>query len=109
MIRPAVRRLSKVITERKTFVSTAVIPESSNHKPWAKTILLGVLSGGMYVLLFAYGDMATKYFTRGSWYACLPIATAFVFTFVHSAFAAYLLSAVGFEASNNHKTEPTED
>lgn len=88
---------------------TAAKAESSNHKPWAKMILLGVLSAGMYVLLFAYGDMATKYFTRGSWYACLPIAAAFVFTFVHSAFASYLLSAVGFEAANNHTAEPTED
>jgi hypothetical protein len=37
-------------------------------------------------------------FTRGGWYAAMPIATVFVFSFVHGAFASHLWSLLGIEA-----------
>jgi hypothetical protein len=44
-------------------------------------------------------DTITNLFTRGSWYAALPIATAFIFSFAHGAFASNLWSLLGIEAA----------
>jgi hypothetical protein len=69
-----------------------------SRKPWGKTLTFGALAAVLYAAVFANGSTVMKYFTRGGWYAALPIATVFIFSLVHGAFANYLWSALGIEA-----------
>ena len=65
---------------------------------FGKTALYGVLSAALYCAVFTYSDTIMPYFTAGSYLAALPIATVFVFSFAHGAFASNLWSALGIEA-----------
>jgi len=64
-----------------------------------KTLLLAAGSIGLYTLLFANEATVTEYFTKGSFYAALPLVTALVFSVVHGAFASNCLEAMGISAS----------
>lgn len=63
-----------------------------------KVLVLGVFSIGLYYSVFANEQLVTDFYTKGKWYAALPILTVFVFSFVHGAFASDLLSFCGIEA-----------
>lgn len=64
-------------------------------RPVGKMALFGVLTAGLYGAVFANSDWVMEHFTRGAWYAALPVATAFLFSFVHGAFASNLWSVLG--------------
>jgi len=68
-------------------------------KPVGKLILYGILSTVLYAAIFGSGGTVMAYFTRGSWYAALPIATAFLISFVHGGFTGYFWSVLGIEAT----------
>jgi hypothetical protein len=76
-------------------------------KPLGKTILFGLGTVAMYAAVFTNTDTIMKYFTRGGWYAALPIATVFVFSFIHGAFASNLWSALGIEARKKETLQKT--
>ena len=63
----------------------------SDRRLWHATVAL-------YAAVFLNGDAVAQYFARGGWYAALPIATVFVFSFAHGAFASNLWSMLGIEA-----------
>jgi len=73
-------------------------PEPVSRRPWGKTIAFGGMAAALYAAVFLNGSTVMKFFTRGGWYAALPIATVFVVSFVHGAFAHHLWSALGIEA-----------
>lgn len=62
------------------------------------TIGFGLLSAALYAAVFMHADTVMQYFTRGGWYAALPVATVFLFSFAHGAFASNLWSLMGIEA-----------
>lgn len=64
-------------------------------------VVFGALSIGLYVALFRYQDWVTDVFTKGGVYTSWPILTAFVFSFIHGAFASNLLSFLGIEAKKH--------
>jgi hypothetical protein len=66
-------------------------------KPIGKMVLFGAMSLGAYTLLLSNMKIVTDTFTLGGWYAVLPVGTAFLFSFVHGAFASNLLSVLGLE------------
>ena len=66
-------------------------------KPIGKMVLFGAMSLGAYGLLLSNMKLVTDTFTLGGWYAALPVGTAFLFSFVHGAFASNLLSVLGLE------------
>jgi hypothetical protein len=68
------------------------------RKPWGQTIGYGAITVGLYAAVFLNGDAVAQYFAQGGWYAALPIATVFVFSFAHGAFASNLWSLLGIEA-----------
>jgi hypothetical protein len=68
-------------------------------KPYLKTVLLGVLTAGLYAAAFSHADMVMQVFTRGGFYAAFPIATVFAVSFAHGAFASNLWSVLGIEAN----------
>jgi hypothetical protein len=67
-------------------------------KPIGKTIALGALTAALYGVVFWKADAVMNLFTRGGVYAALPIATVFVFSFAHGAFASNLWSLLGIQA-----------
>lgn len=60
--------------------------------------VFGAISLSLYALLMIYEGNIMDIFTKGGWYAALPVGTAFLFSFIHGAFASNLLSALGLEA-----------
>lgn len=64
-----------------------------------RAALFGAMSLGLYGVLFAYADTIMHYFTMGGVYAALPIAAAFLFSYVHGTFAGELWTALGITAS----------
>lgn len=71
---------------------------TDGKKPYMKAVVYGVISIASYVAVLTNQEAITGLFTRGKWYAALPIVTVFFFSFVHGAFANYALSAMGMEA-----------
>jgi len=67
-------------------------------KPVAKMLIFGCLSGILYFYLLTNQQLVTDTFTKGGWYAAYPILAAFIFSFIHGAFASNCLSVFGIEA-----------
>jgi hypothetical protein len=81
---------------------------TKKQRPWGKTIGFGVLSVACYAAVFANTGTVQEYFTKGGWYAALPIATVFAFSFVHGSFTSYLWSLLGIEARKQETDRPVE-
>ena len=60
-----------------------------------RTVLLGVLSLTLYVMLFSYEEAVLAASTDSF---LVPIAIAFVFSFVHGAFTSGFWDMLGFKA-----------
>jgi len=76
---------------------------SRKKKPYGLAIILGILSLGLYVGLLRQQEFVNTYFTKGGMYAFLPIATAFIFSFVHGNFTGNFWTLLGVEASKKKK------
>ena len=63
-----------------------------------KTIACGLGAAGLLAAVFTNSGTVMKYFTKGGFYAALPIVAVFIFSFVHGAFASNLWSLLGIEA-----------
>jgi len=74
--------------------------EINKKKPVGKVLGYGAISVALYAAVFTNADTVTNYFTRGGWYAALPILTVFVFTFAHATFASNLWSLLGISAAH---------
>jgi hypothetical protein len=73
--------------------------QSNTGKLAMETIGYGMLSAALYATLFMNADTVMRFFTKGGWYAALPIATVFIISFAHSSFAGNLWSLLGIEAA----------
>lgn len=88
---------SKVDTGKATSTQTAYKPK----KPVGKMVLFGAASAAAYYMIFSNEALVTNTFTLGGWHAAFPVCTAFVFSFVHGAFASNFLSVLGLEAKKH--------
>lgn len=77
--------------------------KNNQARPVRQTILWGIVSLVAYLLVFLNQQTVTYYFTQGGFYALVVIITALVFSFIHGAFANYLLEAVGIRAIQKQK------
>lgn len=77
-------------------------------KPWVQTIGFGLGAVALYAAVFTNSDTVMRYFTKGGWYAALPIATVFLVSFIHGAFASNLWSLLGVEAMKKDALRATE-
>lgn len=68
-----------------------------------QAILWGIISLLAYLIIFSNEQTINDYFSRGGHFAVLVIATAFLFSFIHGAFANYLVEAMGFKAISKAK------
>lgn len=78
--------------------------QMSRGKLVGKTVGLGVAAAALYAAVFLNSGTVMRFFTKGGWYAALPIATVFLVSFVHGAFAHNLWSVLGIEATK--KVQP---
>lgn len=74
-------------------------------KPIGKTLLFGIVTITLYVLLLTNQDLINKNFTRGGIYALLPIATAFMFSFFHGSFTSSFWTVLGVEAKKKKEVK----
>lgn len=77
----------------------------NKKKPVGKFLIYGLLSFILYYLLIAKQDIITEYFTRGRFYAFLPIAAAFVFSFVHGNTTDLFWKVLGVEAKKRREVK----
>ena len=92
-------------TARKILSAADAQQKKPGHEPKKSyalpMVIFGAMSIGLYVALFRYEGWVTDVFTKGGMYTFWPILTAFVFSFVHGAFASNLLSFLGIEAKKH--------
>jgi hypothetical protein len=72
-------------------------------KPYGKMIFMCIISAGMYAALLLNQDFLNNYFGRGGVYAFLPIAAAFIFSFVHGSFTGDFWTVLGVEAAKKKR------
>lgn len=81
----------------------ARIGERTARKPYGKMLLFGLVSIGLYALVFLNETFVRVTWAKGGVYAALPIVTVFVFSFVHGNFASYVFSVLGIEAKKKRR------
>ncbi len=80
--------------------------QQKRKKLVARTVLFGVISAALYAAVFTNAGYVAEVFSRGGYYAALPIATVFVFSFAHGIFASNLWSVLGIEAVKHDVKRP---
>jgi len=96
------------VTQHKQRGESIMAKLESNKKPVGKMVGYGIGTIILYAAVFMNADTVTNYFTKGSWYAALPIASVFVFSFIHGAFASNLWSVLGIEAHKRTGKQPDQ-
>ncbi len=76
---------------------------TGKKKPYGSLIVMGCISVALYAALLLKQDVINRYFALGGLYAFLPIATAFVFSFVHGSFTGSFWTVLGVEAAKKKK------
>jgi hypothetical protein len=74
-----------------------------HRRTYLKTALFGAVSAVLYAVLLAKQDIINDTFAKGGLFALLPIAMAFVFSYVHGNFTGCFWSSCGVEASKKHQ------
>ncbi len=77
--------------------------QNTRKKPYGALLIMGLLSAAMYTFLLTNQTTINTYFAMGGVYAFLPIATAFLFSYVHGSFTGNFWTALGIEASKKKK------
>jgi hypothetical protein len=68
------------------------------QKHIGKAVGLGIASLVLYALLFGNEQMVIELTRQGKWTFIVPIAIAFVFSFVHGAFTGQFWDVLGVKA-----------
>ncbi|MCC6347232.1 MAG: hypothetical protein IT388_08620 [Nitrospirales bacterium] len=77
----------------------------AKKKPYGKLLLMGGISLVLYAVLLSEQHLINSYFGRGGAYAFFPIATAFIFSFVHGSFTGNFWTSLGIEASRRKEVK----
>ncbi|MDO9631634.1 MAG: hypothetical protein Q7I92_07040 [Humidesulfovibrio sp.] len=82
--------------------------EMTKKQAVVRMIGFGAASAAVFGAIFHFANPVTEVFSRGGFYAALPIATVFLVSYVHGSFASYLWTALGINAKQPAKTlQPT--
>ena len=60
-----------------------------------RILFFGSISFILYFLIFYFEELVMHYFILGSWYALLPIATAFLISIAYGSFANFVIVYIG--------------
>ncbi|MBF0563709.1 MAG: hypothetical protein HQK89_00545 [Nitrospirae bacterium] len=72
-------------------------------KPYSKTLILGLISLSLYVVLFERQHEINDLFSKGGIYAFLPIIAAFIFSFFHGGFTGGFWEIIGIDAKKQKR------
>ncbi|MBF0564216.1 MAG: hypothetical protein HQK89_03140 [Nitrospirae bacterium] len=72
-------------------------------KPYNKTLILGLISIALYLLLYEKQHEINELFSKGGVYAFLPIIAAFVFSFFHGGFTGGFWEIIGIDAKKQKR------
>lgn len=82
--------------------------EMTKKQAVVRMIGFGAASAAVFGAIFHFANPITEIFSRGGFYAALPIATVFLVSYVHGSFASNLWTALGINAKQPAKTlQPT--
>lgn len=70
-------------------------------KPYGKALIFGIVSIALYAAVFMNEGFVRETWAKGGVYAALPIATVFVFSYIHGSFANHLMVSLGLEAKKH--------
>ncbi|MHB8880625.1 MAG: hypothetical protein ACYC69_03830 [Thermodesulfovibrionales bacterium] len=73
--------------------------QKKKKKPVGVMVLTGIISLGLYAALLMNQDIINANFAKGGIFALLPIATAFVFSYIHGSFTGHFWTVLGVEAA----------
>ena len=59
-----------------------------------KILFFGSISFILYFLIFYFEELVIHYFVLGSWYAVLPISTAFLISIAYGSFANFVIDYI---------------
>ena len=60
-----------------------------------RILFFGSISFILYFLIFYFEKSVMHYFVLGSWYALLPISTAFLISIAYGLFAKFVIDYIG--------------
>ena len=60
-----------------------------------RILFFGSISFILYFLIFYFEELVMHYFVLGSWYALLPICTAFIISIAYGSFANFVIDYIG--------------
>lgn len=68
-----------------------------------QTIILGIMSAGLYALLWFFEKPILDLSKQGGWYFILPLVIAFIFSGVHGTFTGHFWDILGVKAKSVKK------
>ncbi|MFP5240572.1 MAG: hypothetical protein ACLGQW_12135 [Acidobacteriota bacterium] len=71
---------------------------ANKKKPYGKLVAYGIGSCALYTAVYMFQDVIMANFARGGIYTALPIATVFLFSWIHGTFAGTLWQVLGIDA-----------
>jgi hypothetical protein len=78
--------------------SQSVQAPAPKKKPIPQMVIFGGVSLSLYIVMMTHQEWVTETYTKGGMNFIWPIGTAFLFSFIHGAFASNFLSVLGIEA-----------
>jgi hypothetical protein len=94
-----------MLQERMNKMKNKTIPSSTRARAVKRSLLFGALSTGLYAAIFFKADVVNAYFCKGGAYCLLPVATVFLFSYVHGSLASNVWTALGIVASGKTATK----
>jgi hypothetical protein len=80
---------------------------AKKRKPTGKLIAYGLGSCALYSSVYYFQDLIMEHFAKGGLYTVLPIATVFLFSWIHGTFAGTLWQVLGIEAVKKNPLQAT--
>ena len=59
-----------------------------------RILFFGAISFILYFLIFHFEELVMHYYVLGSWYALLPISTAFLISIAYGSFASLVIDYI---------------
>ena len=102
-------RVSKTTHNRTLNEGASSMSTTTSKKRHVKNcFIFGALTAGLYAAVFTNQEFVMKYFTKGGFFALLPVAVVFALSYVHGNFTSSFWSALGIEGSKATATKKAD-
>jgi hypothetical protein len=102
-------RISKTTHNRTLNEGVPRMSTTTSKKRHVKNcFIFGALTAALYAAVFTNQELVMKYFTKGGFFALLPVAVVFALSYVHGNFTSSFWSALGIEGSKATATKKVD-